>query len=327
MKTNFTIVHFLKIFLHYIFLIYFILIITGSILIDLSKFNQNFGNNSENEMQFVTLLEPAINEQKYYTLLAAIYSWLSVSENTSIIFFIDNNTSKLNQTIIHNIESRFGQNRMSFSFLSKTHITNIPYFSDWIIEGLQSSNSKLISFINNDIIITKRWYEIMTTLSKIFITNKIFCVGERLNFDVDNYTDFGRLFQMEDYLKNIEKYIYKHNITTYTIFGMDTFTFSNENHYFNPLKIPNFLKGRYRYDNWFTGLFLSIAETVSFGHEIPVFHLNHKKNALSTQNLAIEYNTLLTVINCNFYGFNLNTKWYISKNYLLSRNLKNQFSI
>jgi hypothetical protein len=110
-------------------------------------------------------------------------------------------------------------------------------------------------------------------------------------------------------------------------YAIDTFLFQIDHMSWNPDRVPPFLMGRPRWDNWLVGYLNTICDTITVGLNPPVYHIKHKPNGFDIKNDRMAVSQYTWIANKNYRGSNLDTIWTISGKTLIHRRHSFQIQI
>ncbi|KAH0795719.1 glycosyl transferase family 2 [Histomonas meleagridis] len=227
----------------------------------------------------------------------AIHSWISISPKTHVILFADQ--SKVdNDNFIQNSY----KDQLKFSQKIRHDFSNVPFVDDLFKEGVQQSRSKYVTFIRDDLILTKDWFNRVNQIFNFLSTQNPIIISQFVN--VSNITAITDT--TIDY-------------TSSNADEIGSFTFRTGPSPFDISKVPGFVYGRGYWSNWMVGWLNSIADTVSIGLHPPAFRLQHSEKPLSDSDNRVIVNKYVKVSNGDYWGTNNDTKWKVEGNKLVNR--------
>ena len=205
----------------------------------------------------------------------------------------------------------FGENRVFYNGYVKSDQDGVPYVDDWFRRGIDEATTKYVCFINTDILLSSQWLRRVKQVYKVFPeTEKLVLINQRVDFDLYRSTK-NMKYNASNYLEEIDKLVSSSPNEEHTPLGMDTFTFKKDPLPFNVDMIPPFIVGRYNWDNWLVGYLNSVATTVTFNINPPIYHINHPRHEFDTSDPRVGANEMLRHLNYDYYGSNEDSKYEI----------------
>lgn len=282
---------------------------------------------SVEEMTFITVPRPFIKEDQYDRFKLAFSSWLAASPKTKIILFVNRSMFDPSDKLPKELEETFGKDRITYAGNVRHDLEEVPYIDDWFIQGVKKSQSKYVSFINSDIVLSHNWLERTKQVFRVLRNSNPVLIGQRIDFDLDDFLYENLRFDQNHLLKDIDDMIIKSSHTDHSPLGIDSFTFEIDNLPFNPEKIPPFIMGRYNWDNWIIGWLNKICDTVTFHLDPPIYHINHKRHKFDINNSRVLVNHHTKLSNKDYFGSNIDTKYEVLHGKLHERGTNNYLTL
>lgn len=277
--------------------------------------------NDFDDMTYISVPRNIKNNKDYLKIKLAISSWLSSSPKSKVILFV--NRSKFHSSLPYELDQLYGKGRVFYANELRSDIKGVPYLDQWFEKGINLCETKYVTFINTDILLSSKWFHVVQNIFKIFekflTDQKPFIIGQRIDFDLVLQNVQTIHYGQNILLKEIDEMILNSSHSLHSIYGMDTFSFRADDPPFPVSKFPPYLIGRYNWDNWFVGWLNRIADTISLLDTVPVYHINHRRHDFNINNSRIAINHYIKKANNDYFGFNGNTKWFVDKNYLKLR--------
>ena len=323
----------------FLYLLVIILSITLNILIYLARTKnyrcfcincpkkQHITNFTLDDMTYVSVPRCIKNQDTYIKYKLAISSWLSSSPSARVILFI--NKTEFHSDLPSELDALFGPDRVLYANYLRSDSQNVPYLDQWFEQGINLCQTKYITFINTDILLSSSWFPMIKKIFNLFETKfpnkKPFIIGERIDFDFQMENMKYIRFSQKSFLKDIDQMVKKSPNSLHSMYGMDTFTFMADDPPFPVTKFPPYLIGRYNWDNWFIGWLNTIADTITLLYDPPVYHINHNRHDFNINVSRVAVNHFLKKANNNYFGSNGDVKWQIQNGYLKRRHSKEKY--
>lgn len=283
--------------------------------------------NSVDEIAFITVPRPFMNGDIFERNKLAIHSWLSVSNRSRVILFVNRSEFDPSGEFPALLDKLYGSHRIEYRGYIKSDLQGIPYIDHWFIRGLKETESKYVCFINSDIVLSSSWLKRVKQVFSVMKDKKTVLIGQRIDFDLNQWKLKDLNYGSQDFLQQIDKFVMDSNHEDHSPYGIDTFTFRADIPPFNPEMIPPFVMGRYNWDNWLTGWLNTIVDTVTFNLDPPIYHVNHQRHNFDIEDDRVAINHHLRQANYNYFGSNFDTTWEIANGKLQSRFLPIKYSL
>ena len=277
------------------------------------------------EITFITVPRPFMNEDLFDRNKLAIHSWLSCSNRSRVILFVDKEEFDPSGNFPRELERLYGKERIEYLGPIRSDHNNIPYIDDWFRKGVMFTKSKYVCFINGDIVLSSSWLKRVKQVFEVMKDKRTVLIGQRIDFDLNKKILKELNYGSETFLEEVDDMVLMSNHEEHSPYGIDTFTFDVENMPFNVDLIPSFYMGRYNWDNWLVGWLNSICDTVTFNLDPPIYHVNHQRHNFDVNDAKVAVNHHLKIANHNYFGSNFDTKWQIIKGKLSNRNDAQRF--
>ena len=271
------------------------------------------------ELTFITVPRPFTNEDSFERNKLAIHSWLSCSNRSRVIFFIDKDEFDPSGAFPKELAKLYGSERIEFLGPIRSDHNNIPYIDDWFKKGVMNTKSKYVCFINGDIVLSSGWLKRVKQVFQVMKDKRTVLIGQRIDFDLNKKMLNELNYGSESFLEEVDDMVQMSHHQEHSPYGIDTFTFDVENMPFNTDLIPSFYMGRYNWDNWLVGWLNTICETVTFNLDPPIYHVNHPRHNFDINDDKVAVNHHLKKANRNYFGSNYDTRWEIVKSKLHNR--------
>jgi hypothetical protein len=240
-----------------------------------------------------------------------------------VIFFINRTGFG---ALADELDQIYGFGRVTYSGPLKRDFGHVPYVDDWFREGVRRSSSNYVCFLNGDIILSANWLRRAKQIFRWMDGRSIVVIGRRINFYL-NPTYFNNLSFGKTLLREIDVMVNQSKHFVEIPYAIDTFLFQIDHMSWNPDRVPPFLMGRPRWDNWLVGYLNVVCDTITVGLNPPVYHIKHKPNGFDIRNDRMAVNQYTWIGNKNYRGSNLDTTWRISDKTLVHRRSSFQIQI
>lgn len=271
------------------------------------------------EMTFISVPRPFMNGDIFERNKLAIHSWLSASNRTRVILFVNKTEFDPTFKFQNELDRLYGKDRVEYAGYIRSDHNKIPYIDDWFRKGIIFTQSKYVCFINGDIVLSSKWMRRVKQVLTVMKEKPAVLIGQRIDFELDKSMLKHLTYGSKDFLKEIDELVDSSDHQDHSPYGVDTFTFDAENVPFDVDLIPSFYMGRYNWDNWFVGWLNKICETVTFNLDPPIYHVNHQRHNFDIKDDKVAVNHHLKLANKNYFGSNYDTKWEIVNGMLKRR--------
>ena len=274
---------------------------------------------SPDDITYITVPRSFINEDQRNKYELVISSWLSSSPKSKVILYAPEDeidtTGKLQKDLIE----LFGENRVFYKGYIKSDQDGVPYVDDWFRRGIDDATTKYVCFINTDILLSSQWLRRVKQVYKVFKeTDPLVLINQRIDFDLHTNTKHLK-YNASNFLEEIDNIVENSPKEEHPPTGMDTFTFKKDPLPFNVDTIPPFIVGRYNWDNWMVGYLNTIAKTVSFNIDPPIYHINHIRHDFDTSDPRVAANDLLRKMHYDYFASNTEATYSIKNGILYSK--------
>jgi hypothetical protein len=280
------------------------------------------------ELTFISVPRPLKEEKQYKRMKLAIGSWLACSPHARVILFINRTNFDPSGKFPNELESEFGENRVTYAGAIRADFSGVPYINDWFIQGVRHAKSRYVCFINSDILLSGKWLKRVRQVFQAMPDDlKPVLIGQRIDFDMQDSRYKRLTFSQEQLLKDIDSLVDSSKHSDHSPYGVDTFTFRIDPLPFDVEKIPPFVMGRYNWDNWLIGWLNKICDTITFNLDPPIYHMNHPRHNFDVNDSKVAINHHLKKANNDYFGSNYDTKWEIVDGELVSRKRGKRFHL
>ena len=215
----------------------------------------------------------------------ALRSWRNLSSEIQIIIFGDSKGSKQ------------AAKDIGAEYISKVKCSSLgtPFISDLFLQADKIAKFPILTYINSDIILPENF------LSTIHITSKslkkFLLVGHRWDMNVSNIINYDNKVERNTFWDRVKSESKQHACT-----GIDYFIYKR----YQWKKIPDFIIGRYGYDNWMIWkarrILLPIVDATEM---MQVVHQNHPYNEVilekeRSHNKKLYINKELNLLDCTY---------------------------
>ena len=225
--------------------------------------------------------------------LNALRSWRALSPEIQIVIFGDSKGSKE------------AAQEVQADYIAKVKCSpqSTPILSDLFNQAQNIANYSIMTFINADIILPKNFLEIIQLASQEF--RKFLMMGHRWDMDVEKIINFNVENDIIDFWNSAKETSKQHPCT-----GIDYFVFKKGQ--FN--NIPNFIIGRWGWDNWLIWKARrkripvidasSIITVIHQNHDYNFHHVKNKKDVETGKeariNIELHQGRLLNILDANY---------------------------
>ena len=270
--------------------------------------------NTVNDITYITVPKKVEKDEDRLKYKFAFCNWLAASNGSRIIAYMNSSDFDPSGDTQREIESKFGEGRLSFLDTLRHNYVGIPYIDSWFSKGFEDAETLYVCFINTDILLSSSWFPAIQTAFKLIGNKKALIINQRIDFYLDPSAIENWDFYSKDLLNKTDALINDTNYTLHSPYGVDTFTFRKDIMPFNPHVIPPFLVGRYNWDNWICGYLNYKVLTISFGVTPPIYHIDHVRHQFNKgADPLVKTNEELRSMNYNYFGSNFDTN-YVYKN-------------
>lgn len=277
--------------------------------------------NEVEEITFITVPRPFLKKNAYKRNKLAISSWLSSSNRSRVILFVNRSEFDPSGEFPNEIEKRYGAERIQYLGPIRSNHNGVPYIDDWFRKGIDFSQSKYVCFINGDILLSSKWLDRVKHVFSAMNEKPVVMIGQRIDFTLTD-DEYDRIdFSSHHLLSDIDEMVNRSKHSDHSPYGVDTFTFRVDKPPFDVEMIPPFIMGRYNWDNWLVGWLNTIADTVTFNTNPPIYHVDHQRNNFDVSDNLVAINHHLKKANKDYFGSNYDTKFEISRNRLIRRGI------
>jgi hypothetical protein len=184
--------------------------------------------------------------------------------------------------------------------------------------GVNLAQTKYISLINSDIVLSALWYPaVVGMLDLIRASFQPIMLSSRWDVDFPESSFAEIRFSEARLLHDIDNVMKNLKMKRYTSKGIDIFTFRRKHPPFDPAKIPPFLMGKPCWDYWLMAWTSTFCNTIFTNYKPYTYHLNHGKGwrALSREDLS--YNEQLSIADGWLKVVEARVRWILEDGKLL----------
>jgi hypothetical protein len=242
-------------------------------------------------MTFVSVPKPTWDHATCMHRKVAVGSWLASDPDSRVILFIFREDFCQSQGVPDDLDDIFGVGRVIYAGELKSNGVGIPYVDMWFQMGVNLSQTKYVSIINTDIIISGSWLPaVIGLLESVGPSFRPLIFSPRIDVDVpDNFIDSLR-FTKEDLSADIDTVMPSLGLLRHKKGGVDVFTFFTFDPPFDLRELLPFLIGRYAWDGWMIGLANGLCNTISMSWKPMIYHVNHIRYEKDGSDQMVEYN-------------------------------------
>ncbi|EAY09038.1 hypothetical protein TVAG_180120 [Trichomonas vaginalis G3] len=262
--------------------------------------------NTSDDITYITVPKPVKSEDQRLKYKFTICNWLASTNRSKVILYIKPDDFDPTGNIQKEIDELYGPGRVKYLGDLKSNKDGIPYIDDWFRRGIQDSETLYVSFINTDILLSSNWYFAIKQTFNALPDKKLVIINQRIDFDLEMHK-MREMNLSTDLLHQTDKLVEGSRQTIHSPFGVDLFTFRLDKLPFDPNVIPPFIMGRYNWDNWLCGYLNENTDTLTFGLEPAVYHINHVRHSFDTKDPKVYINERLRFINYGYFGSNYDT--------------------
>jgi hypothetical protein len=270
------------------------------------------------DMTFITVPRPSLNGVRCVRCSAAFATWLSTAFRSRILVFASADEFCPGFSLLTDLCETFGTERLRFIGRITLHSYGVPLIPDWFCRGLQAAQSRYVTFINADIILTERWMERMAQVFRALDgPYHPIVISDRINFRFSNSFVWG------GDLTTLARKLRKSALTTRhrraIECSMDTWTFEASLLQDFVKTIPPFLMGLPRWDNWITSHLEQKYDLVSTMMDPPILHMSHRRNRFNMSDPRLRHNLDIFEQSKLPYIGHHNCHWAVCDGFLIER--------
>ena len=243
----------------------------------------------------ITIFSTPKNFEGIYKIIQmnALQSWRKISPDIQIIILGDSKGSQA------------AANEISADYIPKVLSSKqgTPILSDLFRQSENIAKFSIMTFINSDIILPESFLKNVKIVEKYF--SKFLLIGHRWDINIESIINFNDENKIKMFWKDILLKSQKHDCS-----GIDYFVFRKG----QMKNIPDFVIGRWGYDNWIVwNARRSLIPVIDGSEEICAVHQNHdytfhkirdrehsKNNSEALKNKKIYQNKTMNILDSTY---------------------------